>query len=364
GAVVAQASGNNALAGAAGEAGGELAARALMEALYPGKKPSELNEEQKQYISTLATIAGGLAAGVVGNTGADAVQGAQSAQVAIENNALNSQDEKKRQDAKWSLPYLEGEKKVQAEKLIDNLNAKSDAFDAAIDAACKNLTSAQCQGMRQQLAAMGKSYDEQLDGQYIGTMRSVYKDGAKEVDDLMWQYATADAKAEREANVNRLAENWDISKEAADTLYTAMAGIHTAAAIGGAAYGMKGSSLVEAGNVPAYVEELPFNPSGTGGAAQPWSTKGRIKYVELPTQGKIRFVPDSNYSPSNPLPRGPNNGYLDKFGNEWVKGPSRTAGQAFEWDVQLSPKGKAQLGWATRDGSHLNVSLDGKITHK
>ncbi|WP_233789000.1 VENN motif pre-toxin domain-containing protein [Dickeya zeae] len=88
GAVVAQASGNNALAGAAGEAGGELAARALMEALYPGKKPSELNEEQKQYISTLATIAGGLAAGVVGNTGADAVQGAQSAQVAVENNSL------------------------------------------------------------------------------------------------------------------------------------------------------------------------------------------------------------------------------------------------------------------------------------
>jgi filamentous hemagglutinin len=31
---------------------------------------------------------------------------------------------------------------------------------------------------------------------------------------------------------------------------------------------------------------------------------------------------------------------------------------------QLLPKDKAQLGWATRDGSHLNVSLDGKITHK
>ena len=127
----------------------------------------------------------------------------------------------------------------------------------------------------------------------------------------------------------------------------------------------KAESLsIKAGKVPAYVEEPPFNPSGTGSAAQPWSTKGRIKYVELPTQGKIRFVPDSNYSPSNPLPRGPNNGYLDKFGNEWVKGPSRTVGQAFEWDVQLSPKGKAQLGWATRDGSHLNISLDGRITHK
>lgn len=61
---------------------------------------------------------------------------------------------------------------------------------------------------------------------------------------------------------------------------------------------------------------------------------------------------------------GPNKGYIDKFGNEWTKGPSRTKGQEFEWDVQLSPTGKAQLGWASRDGKHLNVSLDGKITHK
>ncbi|MGP2488072.1 polymorphic toxin type 17 domain-containing protein [Pantoea ananatis] len=40
------------------------------------------------------------------------------------------------------------------------------------------------------------------------------------------------------------------------------------------------------------------------------------------------------------------------------------AGQAFEWYVQLSSKGRSQLGWATRDGSHLNVSLDRKFTHK
>jgi len=39
-------------------------------------------------------------------------------------------------------------------------------------------------------------------------------------------------------------------------------------------------------------------------------------------------------------------------------------GQPFEWDVQLSDLGKKQLGWATRDGSHLNVSLDGRITHR
>ncbi|WP_162942930.1 VENN motif pre-toxin domain-containing protein [Dickeya fangzhongdai] len=91
GAVVAESGGNSALAGAAGEAGGELAARALLEALYPGKKPDELNEDQKQLLSTLSTIAGGLAAGVAGNSGTDAVQGAQSAQVAVENNYLSNQ---------------------------------------------------------------------------------------------------------------------------------------------------------------------------------------------------------------------------------------------------------------------------------
>lgn len=46
------------------------------------------------------------------------------------------------------------------------------------------------------------------------------------------------------------------------------------------------------------------------------------------------------------------------------QGPVAHRGQPFEWDVQLSKKGKAQLGWLSRDGSHLNVSLDGEITHK
>ena len=115
-------------------------------------------------------------------------------------------------------------------------------------------------------------------------------------------------------------------------------------------------------NTPA---DPPFDPRGTGGAAKVWtSTKGRLKAAKLPTTGKIRFVPQKGYNPSNPLARGPNNGYIDRFGNEWVRGPSRTKGQEFEWDVQLSKTGRKKLGWATRDGSHANVSLDGRFTHR
>ena len=88
---------------------------------------------------------------------------------------------------------------------------------------------------------MGKSYSEQLDGQYIVNMGSIYKTGKGQVDALIWQYATADAKAERDANVNRIAENWGVSKQTANLLYTSMAGVHTVAAIGGAVYGLKGA---------------------------------------------------------------------------------------------------------------------------
>jgi len=94
------------------------------------------------------------------------------------------------------------------------------------------------------------------------------------------------------------------------------------------------------------------------------SIKGRIKDAGLPHSGKIRYVPRKGYDPRNPLPRGPNNGYRDRFGNEWVKGSSRTAGDAYEWDVQLSTTGRSQLGRFSRDARHLNVSPRGHITHR
>ena len=242
--VVAAAQGNSAAAGAAGAATTAAMGEAIKNALYGDAPVSQMSEQQKQTLVALGTVAAGLAGGITGDSAGSAVAGAQAGKNAVENNALHAPDEKKRQDAKWSLPYLEGEKKQQAEQLISDLDAKDKAFDVALDSACKGLSSAACQGMRQELAAMGKSYSEQLDGQYIGNMGSVYKEGKGQVDSLIWQYATADAKAERDANVNRIAENWGVSKETADGLYTTMAGVHTAAAIGGALWGLKGPGTV------------------------------------------------------------------------------------------------------------------------
>jgi hypothetical protein len=110
-------------------------------------------------------------------------------------------------------------------------------------------------------------------------------------------------------------------------------------------------------------EQPPFDPSGTLGAAKAWTMKRRLKDAQLPTSGKVRYVPPKGYSPGQPLPRGPQNGFIDRFGNEWTRGPSRTAGQAFEWDVQLGNNATNGVKWASRDGKHLNVSLDGEVTH-
>ena len=105
------------------------------------------------------------------------------------------------------------------------------------------------------------------------------------------------------------------------------------------------------------------HPPGSLGAAKAWTMKGRLKAANLPTSGKIRYVPPKGHPPTQPLPRGPNNGFLDRFGNEWTKGPSRTAGQPFEWDVQIGRNATPGMRNLSRDGRHVNVSMGGEVTH-
>ncbi|EFN7977560.1 Contact-dependent inhibitor A, partial [Escherichia coli] len=92
GGAVAAMQGNNVAAGAAGAATGELAARAIAGMLYPGVKQSDLSEEQKQTISTLATVSAGLTGGLTGNSTASAAVGAQSGKNAVENNLLGGSE--------------------------------------------------------------------------------------------------------------------------------------------------------------------------------------------------------------------------------------------------------------------------------
>lgn len=90
GAVVAQLSGKDAVAGAVGAAGGELTARLLiMKELYGGRDTSDLTEAEKQSVSALASLAAGLASGIASGSVEGAATGAQAGRNAVENNFLS-----------------------------------------------------------------------------------------------------------------------------------------------------------------------------------------------------------------------------------------------------------------------------------
>ena len=104
------AKGENALAGASSAVTAE--AVGMISKAYYDKKPSELDESQKQTISALASLAAGLAGGLVGGDTASAVSGMQTGKVTVENNSLGdiaqAQSEGKTVEQKAS-EYVEAE---------------------------------------------------------------------------------------------------------------------------------------------------------------------------------------------------------------------------------------------------------------
>jgi hypothetical protein len=69
----------------------------------------------------------------------------------------------------------------------------------------------------------------------------------------------------------------------------------------------------------------------------------------LPRGGRHPYVPPRPDWLKNP-PRGPQGGYLDAAGNEWVPHP-RARPEDFHWDVQHP------------GGLHTNVRPDGEADH-
>ncbi|PHM35687.1 ShlA/HecA/FhaA exofamily protein [Xenorhabdus mauleonii] len=90
GGVIAEMKGGSATGGAVGAVGGELAASAIAGALYSGKSIEELSPDEKEKVSNLSTLAGGIAAGLATNSTAGGVDGAQTAKNAVENNFLTA----------------------------------------------------------------------------------------------------------------------------------------------------------------------------------------------------------------------------------------------------------------------------------
>ncbi|HUB27234.1 MAG TPA: polymorphic toxin type 17 domain-containing protein [Tepidisphaeraceae bacterium] len=99
-----------------------------------------------------------------------------------------------------------------------------------------------------------------------------------------------------------------------------------------------------------------------GDAEQPQSSRSTINDEEelkrvvlhqhhLPTGGEFPFVPPKQWWSHQPLPKNSKGEYIDIKYQRWRKGPSRTEGETWEWDVQLL------------NNDHLNIDWSGNITH-
>lgn len=76
-----------------------------------------------------------------------------------------------------------------------------------------------------------------------------------------------------------------------------------------------------------------------------------LRHHNLPTGGSFPFIPPKNWRPHQPLRKNSRGQFIDIKGRLWQKGPTRTEGEEWEWDVQLPNE------------DHLNIDWSGNITH-
>ncbi|MDA5605343.1 hemagglutinin repeat-containing protein [Enterobacter sp. PI-10] len=129
GGVTAALQGNSAAAGAVGAASGELIATAIARQFYPDTDPSKLTEEQKQTVSTLASVSAGIAGGIAGGNTAGAAAGASAGKNSVENNFLGATSSDKLDKAIEKIK--QGDRSLAAANdviKLENADKRSDAL--------------------------------------------------------------------------------------------------------------------------------------------------------------------------------------------------------------------------------------------
>ena len=90
-----------------------------------GKSADELDETQKQTVSALATLAAGLSGGLVGDSSASAVAGAQAGKTTVENNYLSTAEARKLDAELAECKASGGDCKSVVQKYLDISNKNS-----------------------------------------------------------------------------------------------------------------------------------------------------------------------------------------------------------------------------------------------
>ncbi len=112
-----------------GAASGELIATAIARQFYPDTDPSKLTEEQKQTVSTLASVSAGIAGGIAGGNTAGAAAGASAGKNSVENNFLGATSSDKLDKAIEKIK--QGDRSLAAANdviKLENADKRSDAL--------------------------------------------------------------------------------------------------------------------------------------------------------------------------------------------------------------------------------------------
>ncbi|MDP8162410.1 hemagglutinin repeat-containing protein [Pasteurella skyensis] len=179
GAIEAQATGNSALAGAAGAVSAEVTAKLITEKLY--KKPvSELTEQEKETVSTLSQIAGGLVGGAVGDSSQSGVASAEIGKRAVENNYLSYDEVKELRRLKQSFKDCQASGKNDCSEIkgkIDDLITLDVERDKNFYSCINKPTQESCVGISKELSEFEKGYDQNdLEVKFGGKFNNEYRD--------------------------------------------------------------------------------------------------------------------------------------------------------------------------------------------
>ncbi|MCJ2369419.1 hemagglutinin repeat-containing protein [Aeromonas dhakensis] len=158
---LAAAQNKNAMISATGAATGELVGILATELYH--KEASELTEGQKETVSTLATLAAGLAGGLSGDSSAEVLAAAQTGKTVVENNFLSSTSSDKRDVLIDKL--MQGDTSPQTVKeflQLQHADERSDALVAKYIKAPDEMSEKE----RQELSFYLKVYAQEIEREY------------------------------------------------------------------------------------------------------------------------------------------------------------------------------------------------------
>ncbi|EBD4898180.1 Contact-dependent inhibitor A, partial [Salmonella enterica] len=230
GGAVAALQGNSAAAGAVGAGGGELAARAIANMLYPSV--DKLSEEQKQTVSALASISAGIAGGIATGNSAGAATGAGAGKNAVENNYLSVPEKTELEIAKHTLKNSKDPaEREKAQQKYDALLEKDISSDKAVIAACSNgqAASAACAGERLKVIAAKGGYET---GNYNNQASDMYPDAYGQIVNLL-NITSVDAQNQqqvKDAMINYFMVTKGVDRQTAESYTETKQGLEIIAA--------------------------------------------------------------------------------------------------------------------------------------